>query len=344
MSTYCSSCGTPLPAGTTRCPTCGAPLGAESVSTASYYDNEETPYSESMPYREASSSSPARENTRATGAYHQYIGAYPPSTPPAAPYPVQPQRRFPTTVVLLIVLIIAIVVGSGLLYYGLKHPAPSQTQTKTASPTAVSHHATPLTGGSPQALYRQVMSRIPTINGALGNQNLYQWMAEPSNASCTPNGSTLHVTLSSGNSAFCLAQNTNFSNFAFQVQTAITQGDIGGIAFRTNVINRSLVFFGFGINNSYEVMSVVAMSSGKINGQVLGSGTSPAIKVGQGQTNTLTIIAIGKTVDLYANGQFVSTVQDTLSPSGALGLLGGNDQQNGFDVAYTNARIWDLTQ
>jgi hypothetical protein len=49
---------------------------------------------------------------------------------------------------------------------------------------------------------------------------------------------------------------------------------------------------------------------------------STAIKAGLGQPNIITVIAIGSTLNFYVNRQFVSTVQDSSSASGAIGLLG----------------------
>ena len=381
MTNYCSSCGAPLAQGMTRCPVCGASLIAAAMPSSLYDD---TPYIESAPFNASSSfaaaptesglpNMPAAPGGAYSPVYSQplpqgtaplpypgqpgvpgsYPAAYSQPLPPRAPlpYPGQPsappRRRFSVVIVaLLSVLIIAVLVGSALTYYALvKHPANSQTAAK-ASPTATTGaHKTPLNTSNPQALYTQVMGRTPSIDGALSNQNIYQWLAEPNNAGCTPAGSGLHLTLSSGQAAFCLAQNTHFSDFAFQVQTTINQGLIGGIIFRADILGRKIYFMGVANQGGiYEIASVVSTSGGQVNPKLLGGGVSTAINTESGKPNTIAVIAIGSTLDFYINRQFVTTVQDSSSLAGAIGLVGANGGQGNVDVGFANAMIWDLTQ
>jgi eukaryotic-like serine/threonine-protein kinase len=50
---------------------------------------------------------------------------------------------------------------------------------------------------------------------------------------CVFTGGDYHVTSPSSYFIFCAAQNTNYSNFAYEVQMIIISGDCGGIYFRT---------------------------------------------------------------------------------------------------------------
>jgi hypothetical protein len=371
MTNYCSNCGAPLAQDMTRCSSCGAPLASSVMSPLPYGETPymesapssfaaaptETPYVESAPFSAAASFASAPTASGLPTMLAAPGGVYPPPysqpLPPGAPplYPARPpaplRRRFPVALIALIcVLVVAVVVGSALTYYALsRHGASSPTASK-ASPTATpTPHKTPLDTSNPQALYTQVMGRTPTVNGALSNQNLYQWLAEPNNADCTPEGAGLRVTMKNGQAAFCLAQNTSYSNFAFQIQATINQGFIGGIIFRTDILGRKVYFLGIANQGGvYEIASVTSTSGGQVNPKLLGGGVSTAIKAGLGQPNIITVIAIGSTLNFYVNRQFVSTVQDSSSASGAIGLLGANAGQGNIDISFANAMIWNLTQ
>jgi hypothetical protein len=134
-----------------------------------------------------------------------------------------------------------------------------------------------------------------------------------------------------GTFAVCTAQATNFANFTYQVQMTILSGttnDGGGLIFRSS--GGSAYRFRVGVNGSFDLVDQV---------QSLVSSSSPAIKTGLNQTNLLTVVARGSNILLYVNKQLIANVHDSLSSSGAIGML-AVDFTNPTDVAFNNAQVW----
>ena len=136
----------------------------------------------------------------------------------------------------------------------------------------------------------------------------------------------------------CNAENTNFANFAFQVQLTIVRGSCGGITFRSDskagnhysFIVCSAGFYEF--RNSYD---------GTL-GSPFAYGPTPAIHQGPGQTNVLAVVAIGNAITLYVNGQKIASVTNSIYTHGQIGCEAAAIGGVLTGVIFHNAMVWTL--
>jgi hypothetical protein len=261
---------------------------------------------------------------------------------------LQPQRRSSGlstgVIVLLVVLVIAIIGGGGILLYATVLLPASQhdrtnilstTQAKTPSVQATAS----ITTTSPQDLYTQVMSRTPTLNDPLTAQDANSWQDLSTLKSCTFTAGALHL---HGTAGSCIGESTNFGDLAYQVKMTIIQGNVGGITFRFDAINRKFYYFAINPDGLYAVVYVGGGTSSTGNEKLLASATSTAIAVGFNQPNTLTVIARGSSIYIYINKQYITTLTDSSSTVGAIGMLGGNSAGSTSDVAFSDVQVWAL--
>lgn len=247
-------------------------------------------------------------------------------------------------IVLLVILVIAIIGGGGIVLYATVLLPASQhaqtnakpaTQTKTPSlqPTAS------ITTTNPQDLYTQVISRTPTLNDPLTGQDANDWQNLSTLSSCTFTAGVLHL---SGSAGSCIGESTNFGDFAYQVKMTIIKGDLGGIAFRVDAINRKLYFFTINPDGLYIVAFIGGGSTSSGNQKILAAANSSAITTGLNQQNTLTVIARSSSIFIYINTQYVTTLTDSSSTIGAIGMLSGSSSGGTSDVVFSDAQVWTL--
>ena len=377
----CSSCGSQLPAGAKVCPHCGIAVSAYSWSAGSSspdagsnafsysYGSQPGSSSTSEPTRAASPSTPPSSGPPLPGAYGSnadapfnwqgsypspsfqqpysplpppppYISAQPGSSPgspavfmPAGSQGQKPPRRSPVGfIILLTVLLVALIAGSGLIYYGAVYqPGQVHVQaTATAEAQATAAARNPYTSGGKLALSDPLRD----------NSKGYNWDEDPTN--CHFVGGTYHAVAPNPRySDYCVAQSTDFSDFAFEAQMQIIQGDGGGLLFRVGNTAGVNKFYAFYINQdgSYGV----SMANGS-SYTGLTSSTSSAIKQGLNQTNLIAIVAQGGIFNLYVNNQQIATISDNTFSQGRIGFIASTFGSNGHatEVIFTNARVWSL--
>jgi hypothetical protein len=156
---------------------------------------------------------------------------------------------------------------------------------------------------------------------------------------CQFTGGAYHVSQqSNGYFAMCSAGGA-FSNFAFEVQLTITQGDCGGVMFRYDSNGHFYYFYLCGAD-TFRVLKFV--NNGNSDFKNLYSGSSLAIHTGLGQQNTIAVVASGSTMTFYANEQQIAQVQDSSYTSGSIGLIADPALRHPTEVVYRNARLWTL--
>lgn len=292
--------------------------------------------------------------------------------------PSPKRRRLSLTVIILIIIIVLFLLGgSGLIYYvGIYQPqkmhadatatvnaqvtgtaqanaqatanalATSQAQanaTSTAQASATA--AASATATALQAILSQATSGNPTLIDSLSgpsNNNWDQLSASNSTASgsCSYTGGTYHSDMpTKGFFQPCYAQTPMFSNFAFQVQMTITQGDEGGLLFRADPTNSKFYLFRVSQSGAYDLFLYVD-NQGTHAKNLLSNSTS-LIKSGLNQNNTITVVARGGAIYFYINGQYLDSVNNNMFPSGKIGVF-GESNTNATDVAFSNARVWQL--
>jgi hypothetical protein len=162
----------------------------------------------------------------------------------------------------------------------------------------------------------------------------------PDGSKCSFAGDVYHITqVTKGSPHYCLARGTNFTDFAFEVQMTILQGDRGGIVFHSTENASSLYYFyvdqdgRFGLDITRERRYLKTLIYGR----------SLAIQTGLNHSNLIAIVAEGYTFKLYANKQLIATVTDMarVLSRGYLGLTAYSYAVNTpTEVVYSDAKAW----
>ena len=136
----------------------------------------------------------------------------------------------------------------------------------------------------------------------------------------------------------CIAESTNYSNFAYQVQMLTDKGNQGGILFRATSSKGSFYFFHIGIDGSY----ALDLYNSATQAVTLVQGFSPAITIGLAQSNQIAVIAVKGLLYLYVNQQYVTGVEDSTLGSGSIGVA-ALDSRNPTTVEFSNAQVWNVS-
>lgn len=295
----------------------------------------------------------------------------------ATPQPPKRRGLSPSVTIMLIVLLLLLIGGSGLIYYvGVYQPrqiheqatataraqlsatanaqalatatalatAKAQAQA-TANAQATATAQASATAAALQNILTQATSGSPALNDPLSAQSSSNWdeLAPSSssvNGSCTFTGGTYHSIMpQKGFFQPCFAENSSFSNFAFQVQMTITQGDEGGIIFRANPANSQFYLFRISKDGAYDLFLYV--DSQGSHAKNLLSNSSSLIKTGLNQTNTITVVAQGGSLYFYINQQYLDSASNTMYLSGKIGVF-AESNTNPTNVAFSNAQVWTL--
>ena len=290
------------------------------------------------------------------------------------PPPAQPKRGLPRIALIAAVLVAVILIAGGvsLIYYTTVY-RPNQlhaqatataqtTQTMIARATGTANaqatgtavaisnatatanaQATANVQGTAtalQSIYTQATNGNPALNESLATNTNSNWDVDQAQGGggCAFTGGAYHASLLAKGFYFpCIAQNSNFGNFAFQVQMNITSGDYGGLIFRGNTSAAKFYSFRVGHDGSYSLF----VSTDNTHSSGLLAGNSPLLKQGTGQTNLITVIARDTNLYFYANKQYLGSISDSTFKSGQIGFF-AEDNTNPTDVAFSNLQVWQL--
>ena len=298
-----------------------------------------------------------------------YLGTQqPPYTPPPLP-PTQPQKTRRglsggVTILLIVLALLIMFSGFGLIYYStVYHPnqlhvqatATAQTlQTGVAQTTATANAqatgtavaianataAAVATATALQNIYNSATQGSPVLNDSLSFNTGSNWEEDQAQGGggCAFTGGAYHASIDQKGFYFpCAAQNTNFANFAYQVQMTITKGDAGGVFFRGNRSAFHFYSLSIGKNGTFDLF----VSKDQNHSSDLNFGNSPAIKKGLGQTNLITVVVRGKNIYFYVNKQYAGSVVDNTYTSGQIGVF-VDAHSTATDVAFKHAQVWKL--
>jgi hypothetical protein len=267
--------------------------------------------------------------------------------------------------VLLVMLALALI-GGGMLFafVGVIQPnqqhaqatATAQTEASQATETARTHANataavlatanayTMATASALQNTYIQATRANPTLNDALSSQNGNNWdvISNSGEGSCSFKDNAYHATAQQPDYLYaCFAATPSFSNFAYQVQMTILQGDYGGIIFRANGANSKYYYFRAGKDGAYDLS--VSHDTTSTHDQLLNSGiASSIIATGLNQPNLVAILANGSNLYLYVNQKFLAQVHDNTYQAGQIGVFGGDFASTSADVVFANAKVWTI--
>jgi hypothetical protein len=152
---------------------------------------------------------------------------------------------------------------------------------------------------------------------------------------CTFTGSVYQVNSANG----CGAKNLELNNFAFEIQVDFTlvNGYQGASILFRFVPDSPRTFYVFSIYNdgTYAFEANATSLSGANITPIIKTAT-PSIAIHRGvSTNVIAIVAIGSTIDLYANNVKIDSITDSSSNYG--GMVLSND---GSSVNFSNAKLW----
>ncbi len=315
----CSSCGAQLPEGITTCPTCN-PYAS---------DIEAIPYQPAAP-ASFDSALPQKPSIERYSRLSEKAQAYP------KPPPQRQTARY--AMVGGTVLLVLILIGAGVFAFFTTHRVPGNN-----SSSAVVATATPTTSPNPYPPYSgTLLIDDPLRDNSLGLMQGYHWDNDDDNGTtntghCHFVGNSYHVSVISIQGPYfiyCPVGGTNLSNFTYEVQMTITEGNYGGIIFRQAVHARFYYFY-IGQDGTYGF----ALSAGSQE-QVLASGSSAAIHTGLNQPNTLAVVANGSKMDLYVNHQLINSVTDTTYTIGRIGMIVVEEDGHAVDTIFSDARVW----
>jgi serine/threonine protein kinase len=138
--------------------------------------------------------------------------------------------------------------------------------------------------------------------------------------------------------AWCYSNQQRFSDTVVTAQATLLRGDIYGLVFRLNPINKA--FYVLELNNLGQYRLMRAQGNNPLNWLTLIDWTSSnAIQSGYGHLNTFLIIARGTQFSFYINQQLtISTFSDATYASGLIGFLVGGDSHGGTEAIFNN--LW----
>lgn len=355
----CPSCGVKLPVEASFCPNCGTTISTDQP----FRDEPFIMYAGSQPQGvPPNTAQPGGVPSLHPPLYPPYpypmppqVG-YPPPVPQLAPPPARKRRTGLT--IGIVILLFVLISASGCVYYGLalrnlmttaQNGIIAQATVDSASPTPITDDTTPTptvplsTQPNPYTPFTgNVVLDDPMSDNSQGNQ----WVEGSATGSCQFTGNAYHVTIPGTANPItesCPANNTNFSNFAFQVEMTIIKGSTGGITFR-NLTRSQFYYFYITVNSRYSLALFSPSTTNQPVVKTLQSGFSSAIHTLPGQSNLLAVVAHGNTIDLYANKTRVSSVVDATYTSGRIGVAAHITASSHVDtdVMFKNARVWQF--
>ena len=130
-----------------------------------------------------------------------------------------------------------------------------------------------------------------------------------------------------------------YSNFVFEVNMTINQGDCGGMAIRNDESTGKVYIFEICSDGQYFFYKF-ASNNGSDASQLQHQDSSSAINTGN-QSNWIAIVAKDSNFDLYVNGQPIDSISDYGYSQGKVGLF-AFDVKNATTVTFQNATLRTL--
>ncbi|HUY75975.1 MAG TPA: family 16 glycoside hydrolase [Ktedonobacterales bacterium] len=145
----------------------------------------------------------------------------------------------------------------------------------------------------------------------------------------------------------CFAEGpTSFTNFAFSinmqvVKSSASQAFDAGIAFRCPQTPDTCYEFTVDGSGNY---SLYAYANGQaVTGpNIPTTDHSPLFHTTVGSVNQLAIQVKNKTISLFINGHFLTSVTDATSASGRIGVTEDAAKTGTVEVLFSDAKVWSL--
>ncbi len=233
--------------------------------------------------------------------------------------------------------------------------ATAQAQAATATAQAQNATATAIAGAT-ATVVAQAQATAGVIQTATAGQATYtdtlnnvnnpatQQANWDQNSHCLFKSDGYHVTSSFGIDG-CQETGHTYQNATITVDVTINSGHSGGLFFRTQTSSILQVYSGYlfeiDANGDYKISKSKDFTN-PLDQQTLQDWTaSSALKTGIA-TNKLEVIMNGGVFLLYANGVYLTEIQDTTySAAGTVAFM-ANDQGANADVSYRNLNVYPL--
>ena len=207
--------------------------------------------------------------------------------------------------------------------------ATAQAQA-SATDAVIAANPNPYTPGS---------GKLALIDPLSDNSKGYAWDASVhTDGTCAFSGGSYHASTPKTQFFYlCSAEVTDFSNFAFEVQAKIIQGDCAGMVFRADSNTGKLYFFEVCQDGTYLFSRYLDFTGNNVKD--LAGGSSAAIATGLNQTNVIAVVAQGSTLSIYVKKQKIAGTTDSSFTHGQIGLF-ADATNHPTDVAFNNAKVW----
>jgi hypothetical protein len=202
-------------------------------------------------------------------------------------------------------------------------------------------NAATATAQAASSLYQTLTANTPSIDDPLANNSsTNQWDTGGADAytGCKFENNIYHA-LEEQQTYLqpCIAQATNVSDFAYQANMTILEGDQGqaGLLFRAGDDATSYYFFHIGTDGSY----ALDLYNGVDQATTLLQGNSSAISTGVNQMNQMMVLADKTTITILVNSTYLGAVTDSTLTSGQIGV-GVIDNNTPVDATFSNVEVW----
>jgi 3D (Asp-Asp-Asp) domain-containing protein len=214
--------------------------------------------------------------------------------------------------------------------------ANATAQAITASATSQTNNANPTATAANTNTFPPAGATLVLNDPLTNNDNGYGWETTPdAGGVCQFTGGAYQVNERAYDTReYCPAYNTNFgSNFAYEVQMTIVQGDLAGLIFRDET-NQVFYFWRFSQDGSYDLIPYHTPSL-----PTLVSGTAHSFNTGYNQSNLLQVIVTNSRIQFFVNNQYVTSVGISSYGQGYIGVF-VKDRGNPTEAIFSNAKVW----
>jgi transcriptional regulator with XRE-family HTH domain len=137
----------------------------------------------------------------------------------------------------------------------------------------------------------------------------------------------------------CLAQATNFTDFIFEVEMVLLQGDYGGLIFcAVNSVDSKYYHFRVYQDGTYMLKRYVSRADD--DALLLHKGTAQSFARSYKQKNRLAVVTDKTHLQIFINGQALVMVNDAGYAYRQIGVFAGNDTHAPAEAAFSNAKVW----
>lgn len=338
----------PYPAGN---PPSGPNLGTPNSSYGPYGNPyaPPPPMPDTNPYDPYARTAMSQQNISNPG-YPAYTPMPQVEQTPILPPPPQSNEPRKSRVGLIVGLVIALIVifGGAIGFVGYSNHQSTLHANATATATAANVAST-AQAKNIQATSTAVANTYPFSNNLVLNDPMVDntkgvnWDNSQAD-DCIFSGSAYHVSDDQADTYNpCFAVNTNYTNFTFQAEMVLNQGNDNsdsGLLFRAD--KNSNKFYRFAVDDQGGCSVLVSVDTTGTNTRDLKDCEASQFNSGLGVTNTVAVVARGDQLSFYINQQLVTTVSDSTYSHGQIGFAVGNQDSKTSEAIFTNVKVWQL--